>query len=161
MESPLFKTLEALAYHLGDLVLQLLQLGVHYSLWIVWIAWWLLAVDWRQGWHVLGRGAWMPLILLGVVSAFVWSRIAPYDCPACGLGNFWWQLGYVGMLAGIVLICGWLQGLFRWAPPVLDLNPSHDHGHAEHGHQAEHGHHVEVTEPTHVHDHPHAVHSDH
>ncbi len=130
--SRIMHTLVELATNLANLGLELLQLTSSFSLLIVWVVWWLLAVNWKRMWPVLGRGAWAPLLILGVFSAFVWSRIQPMSC-SCGLGNFWWQLGFVGLLMGVALICGWLQGLLGWAPPEVDLNPptaAHDaHGH--------------------------------
>jgi hypothetical protein len=105
----------------------------------LWCVWWLFAVDWRKMWPVLERGAWAPAVLLLVVSAYAWSRIAPGECGCLGfmrIPNFWWQLGSVGTLAALALFCGWLQGLLGWAPPDYPIKPP-GAGMAE-GH---HGHH--------------------
>lgn len=128
--------LKQLGGNLVDLAGEMLAFGSSWALLGLWVAWWLGAVDWRKAWPVLGRGAWAPLLLLWVVAALVWSRVCPGGCVACGIPNFWWQLGYVGMLLGIALICGWLQGLFRWAPAEISFDPpAHaDHGHGHHGH---------------------------
>ena len=42
---------------------------------ILWMAFWLFAVDWGRVWPVLARGAWAPCVLLGLVVATVWSRL--------------------------------------------------------------------------------------
>ncbi len=123
-------------FHLG---VGLLALGLHWSLLIAWVAWWLWGVNWPQAWKALGQGAWAPLVLIMIVAALVWSRIAPGACSCLGfitVPNFWWQLGGIGLLAAVTLFCGWLQGLWGWAPAEIDLEPpaaAHHHGH-KHGH---------------------------
>jgi hypothetical protein len=126
-------TLWQIAVNLGDLGTELWQLGSNSALVLLWIALWLWAVNWKKLWPVLGKGAWAPLLLLCVLVALVWSRIAPGSCP-CGLPAFWWQLGSTLGLVAVALVCGWLQGLFHWAPAEIDLSPpAHGHGH-DHGH---------------------------
>jgi hypothetical protein len=122
---------------LGGLVGDLLQLGLHWSLLIAWLAWWLWGVNWRRVWPVLGRGAWLPVVLLMIMAALAWSRIQPSDCTCLGFTtvlNFWWQLGAVGLLVAGTLFCGWLQGQFGWAPAEIDLEPPlpEAHGHEHH-----------------------------
>jgi hypothetical protein len=124
---------------LGYLAVDLAQLALQWSLLIVWVAWWLWGVNWRRTWPVLARGAWLPLLLLMIVGALVWSRLAPSDCNCLGfvtVPNFWWQLGAVGLLAALTLFCGWVQGYFGWTPAELDLEPPGQIGHGAH-----HGHH--------------------
>ena len=112
---------------------------------IVWISWWLWAVNWRRTFPVLVSGAWAPLVLLILVSALVWSRIAPSRTDFFGvftLANFWWQLEAVSLYVGIALFCGYLQLYFQWSPPEVSFDPptSHEaHGHDAHGHDS-HGH---------------------
>ena len=57
-------------------------------------------------------------------------------CEICNLPSFWWQLGEVGLLIALALLCGHLQGVFRCAPPELSFDPPVDHGdhHAHSGH---------------------------
>src|SRR5206468_12679263 len=98
----------------------------YWLLLIGWAAWWLWGVNWKQAWAVLALGAWLPVLLLMIASALVWSQIAPSDCSCLGfvtVPNFWWQLGGVGLLAAITLFCGWVQGVFGWAPAEIDLEP--------------------------------------
>jgi hypothetical protein len=105
----------------------------------VWIAWWLGGVNWRRAWPALASGGWAPVVLLMVVTALIWSRLDPSACNCLGIvtvSTFWWQLGDVGMFVGLALLCGWLQGVFGWAPPEVNLEPpvhaDHDHGHGHH-----------------------------
>jgi hypothetical protein len=108
---------------------------------LVWMAFWLWAVDWKKVWPVLAQGGWAPCVLLILVAALVWSRIAPGPCDCLGfmhLPNFWWQLGAVSALAGLALFSGWLQGLMHYTPVEVPVEPPAHHGHW-HGHG--HGHH--------------------
>ncbi len=94
---------------------------------IAWIAWWLWGVNWPRAWAFLAEGAWVPLVLLMIVAALVWSRIAPWT-----RFNFWGQLGGVTLLVLLALFCGWLQGVMHWMPTDVPLEPpavGHDHGH--------------------------------
>src|SRR5262245_31024827 len=103
-ESPvaeLFDTLVQLFQVLGKLLRELLGLALQWALLLFWMAWWLWAANWRRIWPVLAQGAWVPLVLILVVGALVWSQILPGDCNCLGfvtVANFWWQLGAVGLL---------------------------------------------------------------
>ena len=71
-------------------------------------------------------GAWAPAVLLLVVAALIWSRLAPGPCNCLGfvtVPNFWWQLGEVGLIAALTLFCGWLQGVLGWTPREISLEP--------------------------------------
>lgn len=108
-------------------------------LFAVWLAWWVWGVNWTRARDFLAHGAWVPLVLLVVLSALVWAQIAPGDCDCLGfvtLKNFWWQLWAVGLLTATALFCGWLQGVLHWQPAEVSLEPpalDHGHGHG-HGH---------------------------
>ncbi len=138
MDPSLLQTLGELVAVLGQLVVQLFALGAHWLLLILWLAWWLLAVNWRKAWPVLGQGGWAPLVLLVLMVALAWSRLQPIPCDCLGfvtVPNFWWQLGYVALLVAVALFCGWLQGVLQWAPAEINLEPpahGDDHGHAAH-----------------------------
>jgi hypothetical protein len=135
-----FQSLWQIVLALGDLLVQLLALAMHWSLLIVWVAWWLWGVNWKKTWPVLAQGAWAPLVLLMLVSAQVWSRLAPGECNLgfVVVANFWWQLGAVGLLVALTFLCGWIQQIFHWAPPEIDLGPA---AHADPSHGHAHGHH--------------------
>jgi hypothetical protein len=146
-ESGIWQTLMLLLQTLGTLALQLTALGFHWLLWINWAAWWLGAVNAKKTRYVLARGGWAPALLLIVLAALVWSRLEPRPCDCLGfmtVPNFWWQLGYVSMLAATALFCGWLQSVLHWTPPEIHIDPpAHSHGHAHgqgHGHEPGHGH---------------------
>jgi hypothetical protein len=99
----------------------------------LWCVWWLCCVNWEKAWPVLARGGWIVVVLLGLVSALVWSSIFPR--PMGGLPNFWWQAGAVTALILAGLLCGWLQGKLGWTPGPVDFYPKHEHGHGQpHGH---------------------------
>ncbi len=111
---------------LGKILEKLFQQIMGWSLLIVWLAWWLWGVNWKKAWPVLARGAWVPVALVMVVVALVWSQIAPSEGDCFGLfkvGNFWWQLGDVCLLVALTLFCGWLQGVSGWEPAEVNLEP--------------------------------------
>jgi hypothetical protein len=126
---------------LGELIAANQGLLVAGLLIFAWSAYWLWGVNWQRAWQVLGQGAWVPLVLLLIMAALVWSRLAPGDCECLGfttVPNFWWQLGGVGALTAWTLFLGWVQGYFGWQPPELDLEPPAP---ADHGHGDGHAHH--------------------
>jgi hypothetical protein len=114
---------------------------------LVWMAYWLWAVDWKKLWPVLARGAWVPCVLLGLIAATAWSRLAPGPCHYLGVltvPNFWGQLGSVATLMALALFSGWLQGQLQYSPPEISIEPppapGHGHGHAHGHHHGHHGH---------------------
>jgi hypothetical protein len=132
-------TLVALVGNLGTLVHLLFLLAASLAFWILWVAVWLFAVNWKHLWPVLSRGGWVVVALLGVMAAFVWSQIDPSRCEVCNLDNFWWQLGEVGMLIAIALFCGHLQAILRCGPPEMSFDPpSAEHAHGAHAHGDHH-----------------------
>lgn len=159
IQQPLPQFLHSLAH----LILAFLKTwGPAFVLTVAWVAWWLWGANWKSVWPALAQGAWIPAVLVVVVSALVWSQITPVDCTCLGfvtIPNFWWQLGEVSMLASLALFCGWLQGYFHWTPAPVDFEPAghgHDHGHGhEHGHDHGHGHQEPSAHHGHGHDHGH------
>jgi hypothetical protein len=118
--------LSSLATVLGDLALWIGRFALAHLLIILWIAWWLWAVNWTRAWRVLAQGAWVGVVLVMIVAALVWSQMAPADCKCLDfltVPNFWWQLGELALLAAVALFCGWLQGLLGWTPAEIDLEP--------------------------------------
>ncbi|CAN5159580.1 hypothetical protein BH10PLA2_BH10PLA2_08600 [soil metagenome] len=136
----LFQTVIELVTIVLRLVVEVLQLGLIWSPALFWIAWWLFAVNWKKAWHVLAEGGWAPLVLLWFMIAGVWSQVNPTMLvlgPNMALGNFWWQLGAVGLAIGSAFFCGWLQGHYGWTPVEISVEPPAHAPEAAHGH----GHH--------------------
>jgi len=134
----IWHTLTVLISTLFTLVMQLASLGFHWLVWIVWIAVCLWGINWKKTRHVLAVGGWAPALLLILLVAIVWSRLVMSRGPSfIPLPNFWWQLIYVTGLAGMAMICGWLQTVFHWTPHDINLDPpapahGDGHGHAHH-----------------------------
>lgn len=128
----LFQTLWQLVTVLWTLLVQVLHLILVWALLLAWLAWALFAVNWRKAWPTLAAGAWVPVVLLGVLAALVWANLEPY--PAFAFAPpFWSHLAAVTLVAAATLFLGWLQGVLGWCPPEIDLEPpaaAHDHGHA-------------------------------
>jgi hypothetical protein len=124
----LFKTLTDIFLLLTvQLLPEVLGLILRWALPIVWVTWWLCAVNWRKAWPVLAEGAWVGLLLLVILGALVWSQVWPEDLPLFGtvvMANFWWQLIAIALLVGTALFCGWLQGFFGWTPHEISLEPA-------------------------------------
>ena len=137
----IWQTLLLLVQTLGTLALQLLGLGYQWILWITFAAWCLWGINWKRARHFLACGAWAPAILLVLLIAIVWTALDPRPCETCGMPAFWWQLGYVSMLAAFALFLGWIQTVMHWTPHDINLDPpAHGHGHG-HGHDHGHAHH--------------------
>src|SRR4051812_10117486 len=92
---------------------------------VLWVAFWLFAVNWRKAWPELRAGAWVPVVLLGLIVTIVWSQLAPHRPTMFGveLPNFWWQLVCVAVLIGTALFFGWLQGLWHYTPIEVAVEP--------------------------------------
>jgi hypothetical protein len=104
----------------------------------LWCVWWLLCVDWKKLWPVLGLGGWAPAVLLVLMAGAAWARLCPGDLAWSGysLPAPAWQFGAAVGLACLAMICGWLQGVIGWKPPEFPVHPpAGEHGHAHaHGH---------------------------
>jgi hypothetical protein len=129
--------LEQLAVLLGKILEKLIQDALAWSLLIVWLAWSLWGINWKKVWPVLAGGAWVPLVLVMVLAALVWSQMFPGECEFLGLWvipNFWWQLGDVCLIVAATFFCGWLQGVLGWQPVEVNLEPPAPtgHGHGNH-----------------------------
>jgi hypothetical protein len=136
----LWEHLRQLVLDLAGLAVQLLALALRWSLLLFWLALSLGGINWKKTWPVLAKGGWAPLVLLMLLVALVWSRIAPADCDCLGflrVTNFWWQLGEVSLFVALTLFCGWLQGVFAWTPPEVNLEPP-AHAVPHHGEDAHH-----------------------
>ena len=65
------------------------------------------------------------VLLALLLSLLVWSRIAPgeVNLGVATIPNFWSHLTIISILAAVTLFCGWLQGIFHWAPAEINLDP--------------------------------------
>jgi hypothetical protein len=127
---------------------------------LVWVAFWLWAVDWRKLWPRLAEGAWAPLTLIGIMVALIWSSLSPepYSIGGVELVVFWWQLLAVATLISSALFFGWLQCVAGWYPAEIAIEApatgghGHDHGQGSGHDDGSHAH-------GHAHDpHTHAAH---
>lgn len=112
--------------------------------WTVFFLFFLHAVNWRRFWPVLRGGGAVSFALLLILVALVWSQIAPAEAtfgPGITIGNFWWQLLTVLVVAGVALLAGWIQDRYGWYPPEYTLEPAVVHGHAHDGHDHGSDHH--------------------
>lgn len=114
---------------LGNVVLALLPM-------VIWFVVCLFGIHWQRMWTVLREGAWIPLALLFVLVALLWSQCAPRELSVYGyfsLANFWWQLGAVCLVAAVGFFAGWLQQQYGWFPQEVAVEPPEPaHGHAHH-----------------------------
>lgn len=95
----------------------------------------LFAVNWQRLWPILREGGVIPLTLLLVLVALVWSQVAPENVSLFGvasIGNFWWQVVVVGLVSSLACLAGWLQERYSWFPPEIALEPQGAHGHDHH-----------------------------
>jgi hypothetical protein len=147
----LFEQLWLLILTLGRLAVLLLWIALLGAPLILWVAWWLWAVDWRKFWPTLAQGAWAPVVLLALIVAMALAYLVPAPQLVAGVDvpSPWWQLGAVALAVAVVFLCGWLQGAFGWYPPapVPVAVDDHGHHHDDHGHShahaddhADHGH---------------------
>ena len=112
---------------------------------LAWIAFWMLAVDWRRLRVVQLSGGILGLVLLGLVAVLVWAVIAP---PAGGrhslLGlevtNLTGKLIYVTALIVIMQLCGAVQ-LSGCCDSLLSLELPESGAGGHEGHGVDHGHH--------------------
>ena len=98
---------------------ELLQPVLAWTLLIVWVAWWLWAVNWKKAWPVLAEGAWAPVVLITILAALVWASLVPDSFTAVGLvviPNFWAKLLAIWLVVALACFCGWLQRIIGWTP---------------------------------------------
>src|SRR4051812_39521331 len=93
------------------------------------VAWCLLAVNWRRTWPVLAAGGLLALVVIGLAGGVAWAFVFPTRPP---IPNYLWHVGVAALLICIAFACGWLQGRLGWCPPDITFEPpplSHDHDH--------------------------------
>ncbi|MDB5386198.1 MAG: hypothetical protein JWM11_1844 [Planctomycetaceae bacterium] len=145
----LLNSLLELSFAIMDLVVVLGAILLPWLPLIVWLCFWLFAVNWTKLRIQLTQGGgWVGLLLIAVVWIIVWGVVAPpasgsYDLFGLHIGNFVGKTVYVTslyclmLLAGAAQLSGAFAGCCQFAEPVIE-----EHGHGNHGHggHAESGH---------------------
>jgi hypothetical protein len=136
---------------LGGLIVALARVLYPFLPLVVWIAFWMFAVNWTKLRLVLLQGGWIGLALIGVVAVLVWGTVAPppsgsHHLLGLTLGNFVGKTVFVTTLICIMFLCGSVQlsgacgRLCQFDEPSADAGHHGDaHGHAG-GHSPVGGH---------------------
>lgn len=106
----LFASLWLLAVTLWHLLLP-------WALIVIWVLWWLLAVDWRALVPTLKQGAWVAIALLGAAVVLVWGCLQPDAQSVFGyeMRSFTAKAVIVAALYTLALAAGALQ--LAWLKP--------------------------------------------
>lgn len=115
---------------------------------VAWVAFWTLVVRWPDVREQLRKGAWAAAFLLYFIAALTWGLCSePYYIyfPSI-LEKFF----IAGLWVALAFFCGWVQDLFLWTPPEVEIvgppegpavaHAHGGHGHDDHGHSGSHGH---------------------
>lgn len=81
---------------------------------LAWIAFWLLAVNWKQLYPILMKGGLIAVVLTALMAVLVWSSIAPPEAGSHRLyglevNNLVGKTVYVTGLVVIAMLCGSVQ----------------------------------------------------
>lgn len=81
---------------------------------VIWVAFWLLAVNWVKYRAVLVKGGWTGLFFIGLMMILIWGLIAPptegfHNVFGLSLSNFVGKTVYVTALFSIMFLCGSAQ----------------------------------------------------
>lgn len=114
VENPLLDSLITLVVSAADVVYQVIQLVIPWLPLIAWVAFWLLAVNWKNFREVLVNGGVIGVLLIGLCMILIWGLIAPPDDGAhylfgLTLSNFVGKTVYVTALFCIMFLCGSVQ----------------------------------------------------
>lgn len=147
----LLVNLQHLLFDGWEVLISVLLLVLPWTPLIAWIAFWLLAVNWKKLYPVLAQGGAVGVFLIGMMMILIWGLIAP---PPDGVhrllglhtANFVGKTVYVTMLLTIAALCGSIQlsgslGTLTWfAKDDEQPHETSGHGHGDHGHDADGGH---------------------
>ena len=129
----------ALVLALAGLIVALIQALLPWTPLLAWIAFWLLAVNWRKLYPILMRGGLVGVILTALMTILVWSSLAEPEggfhyLLGLKVNNIYGKLVYVTGLAVIAALCGTVQlsgscdAFSRFeesSPPEENLHPAH------------------------------------
>ena len=81
---------------------------------LLWIAFWLFAVDWTRLRSILLKGGWVAILLIGLMVILIWGVVAPpptgyHSVLGLHVSNFVGKTVYVTCLFFITALCGVLQ----------------------------------------------------
>lgn len=142
-----------------NVIVSLLGLMLPWTPLIMWVAFWLLAVNWVKLREIMIQGGWIGVVLLGVMMIVVWGVVAPpptgtHHLFGLNVSNFVGKAVYVTALLTIMFLCGSVQlsgacGNLAQFPEDLPED-DHAHGHDDHGHDShgDHGHDSHVAHAT-------------
>lgn len=148
--SALFHAISDLASSIVEVLSAVFSLVLPWTPLVVWIVFWLFAVNWVRLRETLSKGGWVALVLIGAIMVLVWGSIAPssgtFDFYGLRVSNFVEKTVYVSglfvimFLAGALQLSGFCSQCMQFEEPV-QVADSHGHGHdAGHGHDSGHGH---------------------
>ncbi|MDA0832262.1 MAG: hypothetical protein O2955_00250 [Planctomycetota bacterium] len=141
----LVNSLIDLVIAIGNVLLSVVGVILPWTPLIVWVAFWLLAVNWSKLRPVLLQGGWIGVIFIGLMMVLIWGSIAP---PAEGfhhffgltVSNYVGKTVYVTILFSIMFICGAVQlaGVcdccVTFPEDEVEAVAHASHGHDDHGH---------------------------
>lgn len=136
----LLESLGDLLTALMDVFISLVDLVLPWAPLIAWIAFWLFAVNWVKLRAAMLQGAWVGVVLIGLVMVLVWGSIAPpdggtHDMLGLSLSNYVGKTVYVTTLFCIMFLCGSVQ-LSGFCASCCQFDdeeePADDHAHAAH-----------------------------
>src|SRR5437868_3519513 len=95
----LFHAISELASSIVVLLTALFSLVLPWAPLIMWIAFWLFAVNWVKLRETLAKGGWVGLVLIGAIMVLVWGNVAPgngtFDFYGLRVSNFVEKTVYV------------------------------------------------------------------
>ncbi len=98
----------------AQLLVELVQFIAPWTPLLAWIAFWLLAVNWRVLTPIIAKGGWVGVLLTMFMTILVWGLIAePVDgvhhLYGLRVSNFYGKGIYVTSLFTIAALCGTVQ----------------------------------------------------
>ncbi|MFN0195512.1 MAG: hypothetical protein ACKVT0_02105 [Planctomycetaceae bacterium] len=128
----------------GNVILSVIGIIIPWTPLLMWVAFWLLAVNWTKLRPVMLQGGWIGVVLIGLMMVLIWGTIAP---PAEGfhhffgltVSNFVGKTVYVTVLFSIMFLCGAVQlaGVcdccLKFPEDSAETVAHADHGHDNHG----------------------------
>ena len=99
---------------LAALVVALGQFILPWTPLIAWVAFWLLAVNWRELYPILMRGGAIGVGLIGLTTVLVWATVSPpvdgvHHLLGLEVSNHYGKVVYVSSLIVIAFLCGSVQ----------------------------------------------------